>query len=427
MSGGVTENGERLDSWKAIAAFLGRDEGTARRWERTRGLPVHRVPGGKGSSVFAFTGEIDVWLRSARQESADPAQPVAQPRSGAWRWLAASTAVVILLFLGWQMQRSSASSPDFSLKQSDRAITAIDAQGRELWVHRMDEAYRHEHSTIGAAARVLGGPAPGVFFATSSSVRRTDDAIESGALTALGTDGRLRWSFRFAETLTFRGQPFGPPWGLTTFAVEDASPRRIAVAAHHWTWGPSVLTILDDNGNRAGTFANDGWIEQLAWIDKDHLAFGGFSESKNGGMVGLVDPAKLDGQSPEPVGSPHHCTNCGANLPLRMAVMPRSEVNLVTQSRFNRAIVEKRNDRLIVRTVEFPALDDQGVGDAIYEFSLSLELVSATYSQRYWEIHDGLEREKKVDHGRAGCPFKNGPTEIHTWSPETGWKVRRLS
>ena len=38
------ENG-RLDSWKAIAAYLGRDMSTVIRWEKEKGLPVHRLPG----------------------------------------------------------------------------------------------------------------------------------------------------------------------------------------------------------------------------------------------------------------------------------------------------------------------------------------------------------------------------------------------
>ena len=33
---------DRLDSWKQIAAHLGRDIRTVRRWEVTEGLPVHR-------------------------------------------------------------------------------------------------------------------------------------------------------------------------------------------------------------------------------------------------------------------------------------------------------------------------------------------------------------------------------------------------
>jgi hypothetical protein len=58
---------QRLDSWKAIASYLDRDLATARRWEKGLGLPVHRV-GGAGRSVFAYTTEIDAWLRSATLE-----------------------------------------------------------------------------------------------------------------------------------------------------------------------------------------------------------------------------------------------------------------------------------------------------------------------------------------------------------------------
>jgi Tol biopolymer transport system component len=59
----AAQNGNRrLDSWKEIAAHLGRNERTAIRWEK-RGLPVHRVPGGQRQAVFAYTQEIDAWLR----------------------------------------------------------------------------------------------------------------------------------------------------------------------------------------------------------------------------------------------------------------------------------------------------------------------------------------------------------------------------
>jgi Tol biopolymer transport system component len=54
--------GERLDSWKSIAAYLGRDIRTAIRWEKERGLPVHRIPGGQRQGVYAFRDELDDWL-----------------------------------------------------------------------------------------------------------------------------------------------------------------------------------------------------------------------------------------------------------------------------------------------------------------------------------------------------------------------------
>ena len=52
----------RIDGWKSIARYLGRDRATAMRWETSRGLPVHRYPGGGRASVYAFEEELDSWL-----------------------------------------------------------------------------------------------------------------------------------------------------------------------------------------------------------------------------------------------------------------------------------------------------------------------------------------------------------------------------
>jgi len=52
----------RLDTWKEIGAFFGRDERTVKRWETTRGLPVHRVPGAGRANVYAYTDELAEWL-----------------------------------------------------------------------------------------------------------------------------------------------------------------------------------------------------------------------------------------------------------------------------------------------------------------------------------------------------------------------------
>jgi tetratricopeptide (TPR) repeat protein len=68
----------RLRDWKEIAAFFGRDERTVRRWERQRGLPVHRISGGARNLVFAYTEELERWLRSGKPAAQDDAAaPVA--------------------------------------------------------------------------------------------------------------------------------------------------------------------------------------------------------------------------------------------------------------------------------------------------------------------------------------------------------------
>src|SRR5580693_6577690 len=65
----------RLDTWKEIGAFFGRYERTVKRWETTRGLPVHRVPGAGRANVYAYTDELTEWLNGAKitaEEDPDP-------------------------------------------------------------------------------------------------------------------------------------------------------------------------------------------------------------------------------------------------------------------------------------------------------------------------------------------------------------------
>src|ERR1700674_2265469 len=74
----------RLDSWKDIATYLGRDIRTAMRWQKND-LPVHRVPGVQRHAVFAYTNEIDAWLVSQDKEllgfnlAGPPNEPIEKP------------------------------------------------------------------------------------------------------------------------------------------------------------------------------------------------------------------------------------------------------------------------------------------------------------------------------------------------------------
>jgi eukaryotic-like serine/threonine-protein kinase len=55
---------ERLESWKEIATYLSRDVRTVQRWERGKGLPVRRLPGGDMARVYALKAELDSWWHS---------------------------------------------------------------------------------------------------------------------------------------------------------------------------------------------------------------------------------------------------------------------------------------------------------------------------------------------------------------------------
>jgi len=67
--------GDRLDSWKEIAAYLKRDVTTVQRWEKREGMPVRRHVHDKQGSVYAFRAELDTWARGRDSRlSPDPAE-----------------------------------------------------------------------------------------------------------------------------------------------------------------------------------------------------------------------------------------------------------------------------------------------------------------------------------------------------------------
>src|SRR3982751_1125954 len=72
--------GERLDSWKEIAAYLGRGVTTVQRWEQHEGLPVHRLPHAKKGSIFALKSELDHWRRTRTTPSSSLTATPVRPR-----------------------------------------------------------------------------------------------------------------------------------------------------------------------------------------------------------------------------------------------------------------------------------------------------------------------------------------------------------
>ncbi|MGB7727235.1 MAG: hypothetical protein WBL50_04340 [Candidatus Acidiferrum sp.] len=110
-------SGRKLDTWKEIAAFFGRDERTVKRWEKERGLPVHRLPGRRRGTVYAFSEELTAWLRSS-EDLVSLEDPITKEDSGVvpaveslpvkastappwWRGLGIALVVMILVLFGF--------------------------------------------------------------------------------------------------------------------------------------------------------------------------------------------------------------------------------------------------------------------------------------------------------------------------------------
>ena len=156
------DESNRLDSWKAIAEYLGRDVSTARRWEKTAGLPVRRLPGTNSRSVFAYRDEIDAWRNGTPASALELPSVITEPSSStvitspvveaatvpppgalatersSWRALTvvALTAVVLVVIvlasIAWRARTSHADAPATLQVRAD-GIVAIGGDGTERW------------------------------------------------------------------------------------------------------------------------------------------------------------------------------------------------------------------------------------------------------------------------------------------------------
>lgn len=109
--------GDRLDSWKEIAAYLRRDVTTVQRWERRENMPVHRHVHDKQGSVYAFRSALDAWAqgrlgveepdRGVEPAPTPPAATGRRRRQGIFWLLGAATTMAAALTVSQLVRRDS--------------------------------------------------------------------------------------------------------------------------------------------------------------------------------------------------------------------------------------------------------------------------------------------------------------------------------
>jgi len=429
------EHSRRLDSWKEIAEYLGRDVRTVMRWAKSQGLPVRRVAGGKGRSVFAFTDEIDAWLAGGGESPQPPDALQAPARRGPSAVVVGPAVLIVLIAVG------IAVIPRVWTQNIDPRDVRVAADAAGVWVsdasHPPALIYKLDPSAVaggvGEQARTLRLE-PGGDLAIVVAVSSYNDAsttTRTGDLTAMDTNGRVIWRAEPRFALKFRDETFQDAYALTGWHISSRSgPARIAMTAHHWMWWASPIAIVDHQGRVGEPFVNPGWVESVAWLDDDRIVAGGFNNLRDAAAIMLIDTRRMNGQAPGTKGTQYECMSCGPDAPVFYATMPRSELNRATGSRFNAARLEVTSDRIVATTIEIPqpAGSDRLTEPAttIYEFAHDMTLLRARHSEPYWNWHRKLELEGTLKHSREACPERDGPPYISAWTPEDNSFVTRL-
>src|SRR5579872_5572113 len=268
----------RLDSWKEIAGFFGRDERTVKRWEKERALPVHRVPGGVRGGVFAYATELSQWLKDPgaavteiseqasgaeanssspggireseppfSQHVSSPAIPVRSSRFQVARILASLLAILLgFLILKHQIpkQPSSASATNLAPATHQTSPEAEDLylKGRYFWNKRTPEDLNKALDLFTQAiVRDPGYAQPFVGMADCYNLLREYSAMPAAeaypralaaAKRAVELDDKSAEAHNSLAFVTFY-------WTRDAATAEREFKRAIAlnpdyVAAHHW-------------------------------------------------------------------------------------------------------------------------------------------------------------------------------------------------
>jgi tetratricopeptide (TPR) repeat protein len=168
MRNAVAEQGflmpddRRLDGWKAIGNHLGRDRTTAMRWARERGLPVHRVPGGRQGTVYSLISELDNWMADGDVEHAADAppavavpKPAPRPRKIGWALATGVAATVLTGMIAWRGPAEATGMVSLSVAPSAGA----NSETRQFERGLTADLARFANASAGLAVYDTGGSA----------------------------------------------------------------------------------------------------------------------------------------------------------------------------------------------------------------------------------------------------------------------------
>jgi len=280
----ASQQADRLDSWKAIAAYAKRDVTTVQRWEKREGMPIRRHLHDKRGSVYAFRGELDAWMATRGAQLA-PEPPASRPAIRPVYWLA--FALLVVAFVTWWLARGKedAATPllgarvvpltDFEGMEQAAAISRdgrfvaflSDRDGRlDAWVTQVGTG-EFRNLTQGKAPELLNPEVRSLGFTPDGSLVTLwtrvvqpppgTSPVNMWAVPVIGGSMRnfrsaaveMDWS-RDATRLVFHTTDPGDP----TFVVErDRSVRQVhagerGVHCHFQTWAPDDSFIYFTRG-----------------------------------------------------------------------------------------------------------------------------------------------------------------------------------
>ena len=277
---------KRLDGWKEISGYLGRDVRTCQRWEIELELPVYRVKQDSiRSKVFSYTTEIDEWFSLTLKNHNDE-----RKRNGTKKWLVPVLLILIVVFVFFGLFsfvfNNSDRSMFFSNKGSNPArwdikgsqIVIYDVQDHFLWTKIINNStpqesyYIIEHSPSKIKLWIDKQNNRNKIILTDIDNDNKNEVLcyfnhedpKERCITLFDNNGQEIWEKRLEFSQEYREGRINNDFQIVMLAFEDVvndDRKEILVLWNHRRQFPSIFLIYDLNGRELFKYIHTGHLQ----------------------------------------------------------------------------------------------------------------------------------------------------------------------
>lgn len=299
------DKAQRIEGIKAIAGYLQVDKRTVYRWEKL-GLPLRRVAGIKGKTVYAFKEELDQWFKSRGKDSFN------KNRIGILSPIRIATIILIIIiiislgyffiFQGRKSQKTQTNPMNAEL--SGNVIHIKNLKGETLWSDISFEPGINFDWDAYKAVAFCDIDSDGL----NEVIMRTYQQQENHYyINFFDHDGRLSWKRdiknerRFNQALELRTDFF--PLEIIVARSKNKKPYFVT----HWRHRPRFLSLIsrhDLNGNLLNKYSQVGQLSDIRAFDlrgdgDEEIVFSGTNNLLNGeAVLGILPLSSFKGFSP---------------------------------------------------------------------------------------------------------------------------------
>lgn len=423
-------NGDLLSSWKEIAAYLGCDERTCARWEKSLGLPIHRLEGAQKSRVYAYRNELEAWRKSKENNhSLDRRRPGVP---SVWRIASIALSLVLAgtaVFIGYRRVATPREPADFRI--DGKALVILNKKGGELWRFETgvdgligEKGYR-EHFQIKRdvayeinypwliIADITGDGRAEVIFAP-----KTEDEYREGLVFCFDRRGREMWRFRFGRPIRFGPQDYAD-FMVRGFLADDLDRdgrKEVIVNSNARGFYPAQLAVLGADGKLRGEYWNSGQLLDIACVDLDRngrkelLVSGQNNEYRKPCLI-VFDAGRISGCSPQLV---DRFVSPGLSPGSQRAyiLFPRTDVSLSEYPAESAGRIEVLSNDLFIVTMASSRI--------IFELDFGFVAQLVRTSHPFEQLHRAALREGRVSSVLDDAYFDALRRGILYWTG-TGW------